>query len=139
MAAAFNKEEDNLYPDERFVTYYNTFSIVNNVLTYKLYSMFCSQEYTGTYYLSPAEIEGLKRSPARTYIPIIIHTLMCYEREMGSAHKLVVDIPHPHVDLLAAFRTLSLNHNPGPPYPHPWYKNKDITFARKITKKPRSG
>ena len=29
MAAAFNEEEGNLYyPDERFVTYYNTFSIV---------------------------------------------------------------------------------------------------------------
>ena len=138
MAAA-KKEDDNLTTSERWVTYYNTFSIVDNVITYKLYSTFCAKEYTGTYYLSPAEIEGLKKSPARTYVPIIIETLMCHERELSSAHTLVVDIPNPSADLLAAFRTLSLNHNPKPPYPHPWYKNKDIRFAKEIAKKPRSG
>ena len=125
--------------DARYVTYYNTFCIENNVLTYKLYSTYASKFHERTYHLTPSEIVQLKTSPAKAYIKLIVHTLMCYERHIASAHNLIIDIPHAHVDLLAAFRTLSLNHNPGPPFPHPWYKNKNISFASEIKKKPRSG
>ena len=50
--------------DERYVTYYNTFCIENNVLTYKLYSTYASKFHERTYHLTPSEIVQLKTSPA---------------------------------------------------------------------------